>query len=121
MKILKESFSFSISYLSNAISEKQTTIQIGNNAFDCDGGVLVIDNTDNYGNSTPSSREFITYDGLEKENERWLLKNVKRGVYGSPAQLHPQSARVEAVPVYKETNIQTRPEKMLENCLRRIL
>lgn len=121
MKILKESFRFNISYITKSISSTTTEIVISNNAFDNGEGVLMIDGIDSYGTSTPALREFITYNGLEEENRQWTLKNVKRGQYGSLVQPHGAGARVEALPVIREENIQTEKEKSLENYLKQIL
>ena len=121
MKVLKNSFKFGTSYLLHSISITNTNIKLLNDVFDHSGGALIIDPQDNYGNSIPALREFITYSGIEFQNSKWTLQNVKRGVYGSFAQPHATGARIVAIPVVEEENIQTEKEKTLENYLKKIL
>lgn len=121
MKVLRDGFRFQPTTILNSISHSDTTIVLGQHTVDSEGGVLVIDRIDNMGNSTPTTREFISYEGIVFYGDKWVLQKVQRGAYGSPALTHASGAIIESVPVYKETNIQTRPERMLENCLRKIL
>lgn len=61
-------------------------------------GILVIDRTDYQGNSTPSSREFISYTGINIHG----LTGVSRGIYGSAAQAHPAGSIIESTDIVPE-------------------
>ena len=55
-------------------------------------GVLVIDRVNSNGDPTLSTKEFVSYNGLDSSN---TLHNVQRGLAASIAQAHAAGAIVE--------------------------
>ena len=98
MKVLKESFRFGVTTLFYSISSLETEIIVTGDVFDNNGGILVIDRLDSYGNSSSIGKEFISYSG----SYDGVLRGVKRGLYGTTATAHEAGALIEAVPLIKE-------------------
>ena len=96
---LKETFNFYDGYLVNAISGTDNMLVVSDaGGLDPSGGVIIIDNVDPYGTSTPSNREFISYKSVKNGK----LVGVKRGTNGSMQQAHATGARIQAIPLIEQ-------------------
>ena len=84
--------------LNGAISSSATTIALNSvTGLQNKAGILVIDRVDSSGNLTPSSEEWIYFNGVSGSSVTLPSAADGRGVGGSTAQAHADGAIVEAV------------------------
>ena len=84
--------------LNGAISSSATTIALNSvTGLQNKAGILVIDRVDSSGNLTPSSEEWIYFNGVSGSSVTLPSAVDGRGVGGSTAQSHADGAIVEAV------------------------
>ena len=122
MKILKETFRYGLTTLLQSIDAANRNVLVQSNVFDPTGGTLVIDRVDSNGMTTPSAREFITFNGsvLDMNGVQHLV-DVQRGMYGSTAKAHSTGAIIEALPILQEEIVKSREQYTLETYLKKLL